>query len=732
MNFSPLSRRFPLLLCAAACVLPSVGAAQPVKPLDEINVTAKALDDIEQDRIESPVPEVGMAREDLKKQPALRLGDSLKFMPGVYFGGNPNENKDLQLRGLPKDYSRVQFGGVQIPDGGEAREFQLNRLPAGLFRKVKAIRNPSAEFESDGIGGRLELETVPIPDKAAGDFHLGYGARDSENPLWNASGLAGVRVNEWFGILGAGDYGLNPSLKHKDTDDFASDGSLAKSSKREEHKDVETFGAFIDAGFFYEAGEFHLKPLFLRLNSDKRSRKATTDFTKALNKNESFDDDHELQRQETAGFTASSTHRWSAAARQETLLGYYQATDRMPFSSTNTFKESGNVLKYDGREVERNAKEDLTADFQTKTILDLNTPLKQQVKFGAAFRAKERNSDTRYEAADSSGVVTDLTTDADDYHLTEDYAAVFVQDQIRLTDTLSILPGIRGEHVKLRSHDGGGNDAERSMTDWNPTLNTLYQPIEDLAFHLSFSRTINRPQFDQLSPYRNINDDDEEVTIGNPELDPAKSWNVDLGVDWKRGPLFLGANVFYKKISDVIQQDRIGTAIVGGDPYDLYQTQNVGDGHLKGVELDQRFTFSATNLDSLHGLQFWANESIYSSRVKYDSGLSSSFEEQPQFIANMGIDYEIERTGTRISLSGNFVDNMDWKESDGTRLSYAAEWVVNLSVRQRIAAGFEAFVEIINLTDEERLERENSTDNEKRNEFISSGRTVLAGVNYRF
>jgi hypothetical protein len=38
----------------------------------------------------------------------------------------------------------------------------------------------------------------------------------------------------------------------------------------------------------------------------------------------------------------------------------------------------------------------------------------------------------------------------------------------------------------------------------------------------------------------------------------------------------------------------------------------------------------------------------------------------------------------------------------------------------------------MNLTDEERLEREKSPDNENRNEFISSGRTVLAGVNYRF
>lgn len=36
----------------------------------------------------------------------------------------------------------------------------------------------------------------------------------------------------------------------------------------------------------------------------------------------------------------------------------------------------------------------------------------------------------------------------------------------------------------------------------------------------------NRPQFDQLSPYSTIDFDDETVTYGNPELDPARSWNI--------------------------------------------------------------------------------------------------------------------------------------------------------------------------------------------------------------
>ncbi|MDB6076363.1 MAG: hypothetical protein JWO82_110 [Akkermansiaceae bacterium] len=733
---SPWSGRSRLLACTA-CLLPPFFAAHaaeqpaPVPELEKMVVTGQTPDDLEEERIQSPVPEVGLNREGLKKQAALRLGDSLKFTPGVYFGGDINENKNLQLRGLPTAYSRVQLGGVQIPDGGEERQFELNRFPAGLFQKARVIRNPSAEYESDGIGGRLDLETIAIPQKFEGELRLGYGARARQNPLWNVSAMAGGRPLEWFGLLGAVDYGLDPFLKNKDTYTYE-DGKLTKVSQRREHKELESYSAFLDAGFFYEDGEFHIKPMFLLLDSSKRSRKDTRDLTKAAGKDESIDQDFEEIRKQTSGFTASSLHRWSDRARQDTLLSYYKAYEHTPYTGTDSYKESGGSLKFDEQELQREYKEDVTWDVQTKTTLDLETPLKQQLKIGAAYRNKVRDSHLHEQVTDDDGNVDDLTTASDTYHLTEDYLAGFVQDQIWLTDEFSIMPGLRAEYVKLRSHDGSFSESTRSTTDWNPTLHLLYEPKKDLAFHLSFSRTVNRPQFDQLSPYRKIDNDEEIVTVGNPDLDPARSWNSDLGVDWKTGPLFLGANVFYKKISDVIQEDRTGTTPVGSSDYDLYQYRNVGDGFLKGIELDQRYDFSLTHFQALHGIALWANQSIYTSHLKYDGGGSSSFEEQPKFIANVGIDYEIERTRTRFTLSGNFVDTTEWHESDGTALSYTPEWLANLAIRQPLGAGLEAFLEIRNLADTRRRETELSADGELRHEYTRSGRTILAGVNYKF
>ncbi|WP_367873327.1 TonB-dependent receptor [Luteolibacter sp. Populi] len=711
----------------------SAPAEEALPTLSPVVVEATKQETIEARRMDSPVPMVGLGGDELESIPALQLGDALKYAPGIYFSGNINENDDLQLRGMPKGYSRTQISGVSIPEGGgESREFQLNRLPTGLFKEAKIIRNPTAEYESDGIAGRLELETIDIPKSFSGDLRLGYGGRNRETPLWDASVVAGGRPAEWFGLLGAFTYGLDPTLKVKNTFDYAANGDLEKGSVRHEDTPVETYAAFLDAGFFYEGGEIHIKPLYLRREIEKRSQKRGIDYTKAVEKNESFDDDAEDRREQTQGATATSVHHWAPDARQESLLAYYKSFEMMPRSSTDSFKESGGVLEYDGNSLEDYYKEDETLDFQTKTILDIPTALRQQVRFGIAARTKTRDSDHHLREFDDAGAVTDLTTAADRYRIREDYVAGFVQDQVWLTDEFSLLPGLRAEYLEMDARDGGSLNSSRSMTDWNPTLHALYQPVKELAVHLGLSRTVNRPQFDQLSPYRRINDDDERVEIGNPDLDPARSWNVDLGVDFKKGPLFLGANVFYKKISDVIQEDRAGTTLVGGNSYDLYQSRNVGDGWLKGVELDERFRFGEAGVAWLDGLELWSNQSVYSSRVKYENGRSSPFEEQPEFIANIGVDYEIEKTGTRLSVSGNFVGDFDWSESDGTNIGYLSEWIVNLGARQKLGAGVEAFVEVINLFDEQRFETERKTNGDFRHEDITGGRTILAGLDYRF
>lgn len=669
-------------------------------------------------RLEQIVPAVTMDQEEISKSSNPRLGDALKRLPGVSFGGDINENKDLQFRGLDKGFSRVQLGGVQIPDGGDRREFQMNRLPAGLIKEAAFIRNPTPEYESDGIGGRLTLETLDIPENFSGDLRASVGGRGDEFPFWNSSLMLGGRPTSWLGLMGSGHFYDDPTIKQKEEIKYNAAGVAGKPTYSEEVKDVEATDLFFDIGFFYNGGAVHIKPLYLNMESDKNSISESSGGREI---------GYEKRTKRTEGVTLASEHHWSDWARQDSSVSFYKSFERTPIKGKDTYKFSGGVLAYDGSEFESQYKEDLTWDFQTKTTMDLKTPFRQQIKFGAAFRSKERNNHLRLFERDDLGVLDELTSPAETYHLKETYGALFLQDQIWLTDTLSLLPGVRVEYVRLEARDAQSPTATQSMTDVNPALHLLYQPNQKLSMHAAVSRTLNRPQFDQLSPYREIEDD--EITLGNPELEPARSWNIDLGLDYSRQDLFLGINLFHKEIEGVIE--RVNTGRVEG-AREIYQYENVGDGWLQGIELEQRFGFQWTHQPIFEKLKLWANESVLRSQVQDASGTNRKFVGQPTFIANVGLDYELNRYGTVFTVAGNYVDKINSVESDGSRTTFTAEWSLSASIHQPLGKGFEMFIEAMNLTDEVRVKTKYKTNGSSTREWNTSGRTLLVGMEYRF
>lgn len=120
-------------------------------------------------------PTAGISREQFEKLPNQRLGDVLQRLPGVTMGGAPGERKDVRLRGMDKEFTRMQFDGVQLPDGGEKREFQVFRFPSFLVDDVTVIRNPTAEYEADGIAGRISVGIRDIPVERQIDVEVGAG-----------------------------------------------------------------------------------------------------------------------------------------------------------------------------------------------------------------------------------------------------------------------------------------------------------------------------------------------------------------------------------------------------------------------------------------------------------------------------------------------------------------------------------------------------------------------------
>ena len=98
-------------------------------------------------------------------------------------------------------------------------------------------------------------------------------------------------------------------------------------------------------------------------------------------------------------------------------------------------------------------------------------------------------------------------------------------------------------------------------TDWLPSLNLVYEPIDDVLVRFGASRVMARPLLGNLSPTitaisipNNGSTIGGSLTVGNPKLKPFYSSNLDASVEWYFAPGgLLSIAGFQKKIDSFPQ-----------------------------------------------------------------------------------------------------------------------------------------------------------------------------------
>jgi len=170
------------------------------------------------------------------------------------------------------------------------------------------------------------------------------------------------------------------------------------------------------------------------------------------------------------------------------------------------------------------------------------------------------------------------------------------------------------------------NDQVLNSTDFFPSLNAIYGLRDDQNIRFSFSKTIARPSFKELSyaqildPVSNrifngsffkYNDENGNV-VWDGKLKETHINNLDLR--WElflnRGQLF-SASVFYKTFDDPIELVRIANSQTGNE----FQPRNVGQGQLLGAELEFRKALNFV-APSLSDFSVYGNLTLVDSRIE--------------------------------------------------------------------------------------------------------------------
>ena len=259
------------------------------------------------------------------------------------------------------------------------------------------------------------------------------------------------------------------------------------------------------------------------------------------------------------------------------------------------------------------------------------------------------------------------------YDVSEDVWAGYVMTSQRLTDKLGVLLGLRVENTRITATGNqildeedviGEITAENNYTNVLPGVHFKYDLTDRTVFRLAWTNTLARPNYVDLTPSLDVVNSDEEIFVGNPELDPTTSMNFDLNAEhYYRNVGLLSGGVFYKRIQDFVYtfiseagDDRYGAGTSG---YDVFQPLNGDKASIFGLELAfQR------QLDFLPG--FLGNLGIYlnytyltssAEGIRNEDGDLRDDLDLPNTAPNM-FNGSLGYTGSRFTarLSANFSD----------------------------------------------------------------------------
>lgn len=709
----PLSVLIPLPFAARAqhVHLPTV-EVQTVPPAPEAG------------RLSEVVPAVRLPREVFDRLPSDRASDIVPRLPGVVVSGPPGEARTFGLRGLTPDYTRVQINGVQLPGAAQNRSFELMNIPGFLLDDVAIIRNPDAATEADGIGGRIALRLRAIPATDITEIRGAFGGRDTlyDGQHFTASGVMSRRFSDGFGVMGAVSLDRRQIEKVKDFSEYTFSGGPGGAGTivdEREPKNSLNIDGFVQFGWQWDGGQVTLRPFVFDETLDNgRYRGTYRRLTQQLNAMTWGDGDERLT---VGGVGGTLAHAISPELRLEVDANLALAH----FESENTTIEQTPQGRFSSGAREGSRIDDTQVDFASRLFWTPEWAEGHSFRTGVQFRQLNRDSNGTVSTVDALGVVSqsaaDRTrSDSADYTARETYLAAFIQDQMTF-GRLILTPGLRIENMAYSLNGSLGTSAP-DYTDLMPSLPLVFRVTDTLSLRAAVSRQVNRPRLDEIAPGVTIRG--PRSYYGNPGLEPARAWAYDVGAEFATPELFLSVNLFRRNITDVIEAEEFLP--------NQFRYNNVGDGRVQGMELEQRINAALIGIEELAPLSFRFNQTFLDSHLDDPTTGPRRFSEVPRFVGNAGIEWVDPAMGTTIALNATYTSTRIIRSYDGAGVQRYKEinptTMLDFRAEQRVAPNFFVYFTAQNLLNQQRDEWESANWQMARTATIDTGRTFFLGV----
>ncbi|SDQ08975.1 TonB-dependent receptor [Flagellimonas zhangzhouensis] len=315
------------------------------------------------------------------------------------------------------------------------------------------------------------------------------------------------------------------------------------------------------------------------------------------------------------------------------------------------------------------------------------------------------------------------------FEVKENVLAAYAMFNQKLTDKLSVLAGLRVENTKLESEgnrvtyieedeDAGIEEGieveqvsdENSYTNFLPGVHFKYDLNNNTILRFAWTNTLARPNYADLIPRAEIVNEDSEVVLGNPDLDPTTSMNFDVNAEhYFESVGIISGGLFYKRINDFIytfiteaEDDSYAPGTAG---YDVFQPLNGDSASIFGAEVSfQR------QLDFLPG--FAKNFSIYlnytyltssADGIRNEDGDERTDLDLPNTAPNMfngSLGYADKRFSARLSanFSDSYIDEIGGNPFEDRY--YDTQFFLDFNATYAITNNLRIYTDVNNITNQ--------------------------------
>ena len=254
--------------------------------------------------------------------------------------------------------------------------------------------------------------------------------------------------------------------------------------------------------------------------------------------------------------------------------------------------------------------------------------------------------------------VNEATLPQDNYHASQKVQSLFLNADIPMGKRLRGNLGVRHEEGQqdVVGHDLFNparvtSEGKLVNTDWLAGANLIWSVVDAVNVRAAASRTLSRPDLDELSPRPTLEYLGDYQRLGNPRLKRAIIENYDLRVEgFPSGSEVLAASVFLKDLHDPIEN-----TVRGASSGFVLIPENSASGRNVGVEFELRANLGRL-VPALKALSLNSNVSIISSRVRLnESATKIGSQEHPlqgqaNYLINGSLTYQSARAGLEASV----------------------------------------------------------------------------------